>query len=234
MSSAFGIPIVGIRISGASRRTSRIGLWSHSSGSGPAARDPTSTGKSVDVMIANIEETLGSLAAVAGAVLSILSYRHARSQRRTVVEAESLWHPRGLPVFPVRVRNLGVETLAVTEAEILRPKGSKIGLDPQGLFGLTPTFPSPEKDRLKFNLVAFPASRAMGGSLPSTVNEAVVPLYFEPPRTWRGGWVKVRIAVSSMASDAKPRRFKVSRYLGERSGTLTKAARRPCAEDPST
>lgn len=51
----------------------------------------------------------------------------------------------------------------------------------------------------------------------SVLNEAVIPFYFQPPRGWQGGWIKVRIAVSSLASEAKPRWTIVRRYLNKRS-----------------
>ena len=40
------------------------------------------------------------------AVFSALAYRLERAKGRTVVEAEPLWHPRGLPAMAVIVRNL--------------------------------------------------------------------------------------------------------------------------------
>jgi len=50
----------------------------------------------------------------------------------------------------------------------------------------------------------------------SALNNAVVPLYFEAPKNWDGGWIKIRIAVASLASDAKPRLITVKRYLDNR------------------
>ena len=52
-------------------------------------------------------------------ILSALAYRHERAKGRTVVEAQPLWHPRGLPTIPIVVRKLSDETLMVTAAEIL-------------------------------------------------------------------------------------------------------------------
>src|ERR1700679_651549 len=97
-------------------------------------------------------------------ILSALAYRHERAKGRTVVEAQALWHPKGLPTIPIVVRNLSDETLVVTAAEILRPRGSKIAIDSQGLFGLTPAFNPPEQQRLKINLVAFSMARMRSGS----------------------------------------------------------------------
>jgi hypothetical protein len=149
-------------------------------------------------------------------ILSALAYRHERAKGRTVVEAQPLWHPRGLPTIPIVVRNLSDETLMVTAAEILRPRGSKIAIDSQGLFGLTPAFKAPEQQRVKVNRVAFSLTRMKGSSAVSALNEAVVPLYFEGPKNWDGGWIKVRVAVASLASEAKPRWITVKRYLDKR------------------
>ena len=161
------------------------------------------------------------IAAIVVPVFSALSRRHESTKGRTVVEAQPLWHPRGLPVLPITVRNLGNETLAITAAEIHRPKGAKIAVDPQGLYGLTPAFNPPERQRLKINLVAFSIARTSGASSLSVLNEAVIPLYFQPPHGWQGGWIKVRIAVSSLASDAKPRWITIKRYLHEQPAALT-------------
>jgi hypothetical protein len=149
-------------------------------------------------------------------IFSALAYRHERAKGRTVVEAQPLWHPRGLPTIPIVVRNLSDETLVVTAAEILRPRSSKIATDSQGLFGLAPAFDPPEQQCLKINLVAFSLARVRGGSGVSALNEAVVPLYFEPPKNWDGGWIKIRIAVASLASDAKPRWITVNRHIDKR------------------
>jgi len=116
----------------------------------------------------------------------------------------------------VAVRNLGDETLVVTAAEIRRPKGSKVAIDSEGLFGFAPSFNPPQQQRVKVNVVAFSSAR-MKSSLPlSPLNEAVVPLYFEVPKNWHGGWIKIRIVVASLASDAKPRWITVKRYLHKR------------------
>jgi hypothetical protein len=156
---------------------------------------------------------LSAVAATVAARFSVLAHRRESAKGRTVVEAQPLLHPRGLPVLPIVVRNLGDEMLAITAAEIRRPRGSKIALDSQGLYGLTPTFNPPDKRRLRINFVAFSSARTKGGSALSALNEAVLPLYFQPPAGWDRGWIKVRIAVSSLASDAKPRSTTVERYL---------------------
>jgi hypothetical protein len=96
-----------------------------------------------------------TLVATVAAVFSALAYRLERAKGRTVVEAQPLWHPRGLPAMAVIVRNLGDETLTVTAAEVHRPNGSKIAIDSQGLYGLTPAFNPHKQQRLKVNLVAF-------------------------------------------------------------------------------
>jgi hypothetical protein len=158
-----------------------------------------------------------AIAAIVVAIFSALGHRHERAKGRTVIEAQPLWHPRGLPVLPITVRNLGDETLAITAAEIHRPKGAKITVDSQGLYGLTPAFKPPERQRLKLNFVAFSIARTKSASAFSMLNEAVIPLYFQPPFGWQGGWIKVRIAVSSLASDAKPRWTTVKRYLHKQS-----------------
>jgi hypothetical protein len=160
---------------------------------------------------------LGAVAAIVAAVFSALSHRRESAKGRTVIEAQPLWHPRVLPVLPITLRNLGDETLAITAAEIHRPNCSKIAIDSQGLFGLTPAFNPPEQRRVKVNLVAFSFATAKGRSPLSLLNEAVIPLYFQPPTGWDGGWIKVRIAVSSLASGAKPRWITVKRYLHRRS-----------------
>ncbi len=123
--------------------------------------------------------------------------------------------------------SIGNETLAITAGEIHRPKGAKIAVDSQGLYGLTPAFNPPERQRLKINLVAFSIARTMGGSPLSVLNEAVIPLYFQPPRGWDGGRIKVSIAVSSLASDAKPRWITVKRYLHKQSALAERAELRP-------
>lgn len=156
---------------------------------------------------------LGAVAATVAAVFSALTHRHQRAKSRAVIEAQPLWHPRGLPTMPITVRNLGDETLAITAAEICRPNGAKMAIDSQGLFGLTPAFNPPQERRLKINFVAFSIARMKGGSAFSALNEATIPLYFQPPRDWNGGWIKVRIALSSLASEAKPRWTTVERYL---------------------
>src|SRR6266851_2726905 len=170
--------------------------------------------KEVIPIVTTVAATVAAVfSALAAAVFSALAYRLERAKGRTVVEAQPLWHPRGLPAMAVIVRNLGDETLTVTAAEIHRPNGSKIAIDSQGLYGLTPAFNPPEQRRVKVNLVAFSFATAKGRSLLSLLNEAVIPLYFQPPTSWDGGWIKVRIAVSSLASDAKPRWITVKRYL---------------------
>jgi hypothetical protein len=138
---------------------------------------------------------LGAVAASVAAVFSGLAHQRESGKGRTVVEAQPLWHPRGLPVLPIIVRNLGDETLAITAAEIRRPHGSKIAIDSQGLYGLTPAFSPPDQRSLKINFVAFSTARMKGGSPLSALNEATIPLYFQPPRGWDRGWIKVRIAI---------------------------------------
>jgi hypothetical protein len=69
-------------------------------------------------IVTAVAAILGAMAAIAAAVFSALTYRHERAKARTVVEAQPLWHPRGLPAMAVIVRNLGDETLTVTGAEI--------------------------------------------------------------------------------------------------------------------
>jgi len=167
------------------------------------------------------------IAAIVVPIFSALARRLERAKGRTVVEAQPLWHPRGLPVLPITVRNLGYETLAIVTAEIHQPKGAKIAIDSQGLYGLTPAFNPAERQRLKINLVAFSIARTMGGSPLSVLNEAVIPLYFQPPRGWDGGRIKVSIAVSSLASDAKPRWITVKRYLHKQSALAERAELRP-------
>ena len=159
---------------------------------------------------------LGAVAAIVAAIFSALSHRRESAKNRTVVEAQPLWHPRGLPAMAVVVRNLGEETLVVTAAEICRPKGSKIAIDSEGLFGLTPPFNPPQQQHVKVNRVAFSFARMKGSSAVSALNEAVVALYFDAPKSWDGGRVKIRIAVASLASDAKPRWISVKRYLDKR------------------
>src|SRR5260370_130478 len=100
--------------------------------------------------IMNLSELKDAIPFVA-LILSALAYRHERAKGRTVVEAQPLWHPRGLPALPIVVRNLSDETLAITAAEIHRPRGSKIEIDSQQLYGLTPLFNAPGQRRLKIN-----------------------------------------------------------------------------------
>ncbi len=169
---------------------------------------------------------LGAFAATVAAVFSALSHRRESAKGRAVIEAQPLWHPRGLPALGVTLRNLSDETLAISAVEIQRPKGSKIAFDSEGLFGLTPAFNPPEQQRIKINLVAFSMARMKSGSTLSMLNEATIPLYFQPPRGWVGGWIKVRIAVSSLALDAKPRWITVKRYLREQSALAEKANER--------
>jgi hypothetical protein len=184
--------------------------------------------KEVFPVVTTIAAVIAAVGATVAAVFSALAHRRESAKGRTVIEAQPLWHPRGLPVLPITVRNLGNETLAIATAEIHRPKGAKITVDSQGLYGLTPAFDPPERQRLEINLVAFSITRTNGGSPLSVLNEAVIPLYFQPPQGWDGGWIKVRIAVSSLASDAKPRWIIVKRYLHKQS-VLTERAddRRP-------
>jgi hypothetical protein len=104
----------------------------------------------------------------------------------------------------------------VTAAEICRPKGSKLAMDSEGLFGLTPSFSPPQRQRVKANVVAFSLARMKSSLALSPLNEAVVPLDFEAPENWDGGWVKIRIVVASLASNAKPRWITVKRYLEKR------------------
>src|SRR5580658_6645862 len=147
-----------------------------------------------------LRELIPSVSAVA-AIFSALSHRRGSAKNQMVIEAQPLWHPRGLPAMAVVVRNLGDETLVVTAAEICRPKGSKLAIDSEGLFGLTPSFIAPQQQHVKVNRVAFSFARMKGSSAVSGLNEAVVPLYFEAPKNWDGGWIKIRIAVASLASE---------------------------------
>lgn len=172
--------------------------------------------KEVIPFVTAVAAVLGGVAATVAAIFSALSHRRESAKNRTVVEAQPLWHPRGLPAMAVVVRNLGEETLVVTAAEICRPKGSKIAIDSEGLFGLTPLFNPPQQRRVKTNRVAFSFARMKGSSAVSALNEAVVPLYFEAPKNWDGGRIKIRIAVASLASDARPRWITVERYLDKR------------------
>jgi hypothetical protein len=181
--------------------------------------------KEVIPFVTPVAAILGAVAATVAAIFSALSHRRESAKGRTVIEAQPLWHPRGLPAIGVVVRNLGDETLVVTAAEICRPKGSKLAIDSEGLFGLTPLFNPPQQQRVKTNRVAFSFARMKGSSAVSAVNEAVVPLYFEAPKHWDGGWIKIRIAVASLASDAKPRWITVTRYLDERSAVAERADR---------
>jgi hypothetical protein len=173
--------------------------------------------KEVIPFVTAVAAILGAVAATVAAIFSALSHRRESAKGRTVIEAQPLWHPRGLPAIGVVVRNLGDETLVVTAAEICRPKGSKLAIDSEGLFGLTPSFNPPQQQHVKVNRVAFSFARMKGSSAISALNEAVVPLYFEAPKNWDGGRIKIRIAVASLASDAKPRWITVTRYLEERS-----------------
>lgn len=173
--------------------------------------------KEVIPFVTAVAAILGAVAATVAAIFSALSHRRESAKGRTVIEAQPLWHPRGLPAIGVVVRNLGDETLVVTAAEICRPKGSKLAIDSEGLFGLTPSFNPPQQQHVKVNRVAFSFARMKGSSAVSALNEAVVPLYFEAPKNWDGGRIKIRIAVASLASDAKPRWITVTRYLEERS-----------------
>ena len=168
---------------------------------------------------------LGAVAATVAAIFSALSHRRESAKGRTVIEAQPLWHPRGLPAMAVVVRNLGDETLVVTAAEICRPKGSKLAIDSEGLFGLTPSFNPPQQQCVQVNRVAFSFARMKGSSAVSALNEAVVPLYFEAPKNWDGGWIKIRIAVASLASDARPRWITVKRYLDKRPAVAERADR---------
>src|SRR5580658_7197347 len=151
-----------------------------------------------------LRELIPSVSAVA-AIFSALSHRRGSAKNQMVIEAQPLWHPRGLPAMAVVVRNLGDETLVVTAAEICGPKGSKLAIDSEGLFGLTPSFNPPQQQRVEVNVVAFSFARMKGSSGLSALNQTVVPIYFQPSRGWDGGWIEVRVAVSSLASGAKPR-----------------------------
>jgi hypothetical protein len=162
-----------------------------------------------------LREVIPFVTAVA-AIFSALSHRREGAKNRTVIEAQPLWHPRGLPAMAVVVRNLGDETLVVTVAEICRPKGSTLAIDSEGLFGLMPSFDPPQQQHVKVNRVAFSFARLKRSSAVSALNEAVVPLYFEAPKNWDGGWIKIRIAIASLASDARPRWITVKRYLDKR------------------
>ena len=179
--------------------------------------------KEVIPFVTAVAAVLGGVAATVAAIFSALSHRRESAKNRTVIEAQPLWHPRGLPAMAVVLRNLGDETLVVTAAEICRPKGSKLAIDSEGLFGLTPSFNPPQQQHVKVNRVAFSFARMKGSSAVSALNEAVIPLYFQPPRGWNGGWIKVRVAVSSLASDAKPRWTTVKRYLQKESAAVERA-----------
>ena len=181
--------------------------------------------KEVIPFVTAVAAILGAVAATVAAIFSALSHRRESAKGRTVIEAQPLWHPRGLPAIGVVVRNLGDETLVVTAAEICRPKGSKLAIDSEGLFGLTPLFNLPKQQRVEVNRVAFSFARMKGSSAVSALNEAVVPLYFEAPKNWDGGWIKIRIAVASLASDAKPRWITVTRCLDKRSAVAERADR---------
>ena len=181
--------------------------------------------KEVIPFVTAVAAILGAVAAIVAAIFSALSHRRESAKGRTVIEAQPLWHPRGLPAIGVVVRNLGDETLVVTAAEICRPKGSKLAIDSEGLFGLTPLFNLPKQQRVEVNRVAFSFARMKGSSAVSALNEAVVPLYFEAPKNWDGGWIKIRIAVASLASDAKPRWITVTRCLDKRSAVAERADR---------
>jgi hypothetical protein len=98
---------------------------------------------------------LGALAAIVAAIFSALSHRRESAKGRAVIEAQPLWHPRGLPALGVTLRNLSDETLAITATEIHWPKGSKIAFDSEGLFGLTPAFNPPEQQRIRINRCIF-------------------------------------------------------------------------------
>ncbi len=178
--------------------------------------DLSGLGEVIPIVTA-VAAILGAMAAIVAAVLSALAYRGERAKGRTVVEAQPLWHPKGLPAMAVIVRNLGDETLTVTGAEIYLPKGSTIAVDSEGLFGMTPAFNAPKQQRLDINFPVFSITRPNGGSPLSVLNEAVIPLYFQPPCGWDGGWIKIRIAVSSSASAANPRWITVKRYLQKQS-----------------
>jgi hypothetical protein len=173
--------------------------------------------KEVIPFVTAVAAVLGAVAATVAAIFSALSHRRESAKNRTVIEAQPLWHPRGLPAMAVVLRNMGDETLVVTAAEICRPKGSKLAIDSEGLFGLTPSFNPPQRQDVKVNRVAFSFARMKGSSAVSALNEAVVPLYFDAPKNWDGGWIKIRIAVASLASDAKPRWITVKRCLDKRS-----------------
>jgi len=179
--------------------------------------------KEVIPFVTAVAAILGAVAATVAAIFSALSHRRESAKGRTVIEAQPLWHPRGLPAVAVAVRNLGDETLVVTAAEICRPRGSRVAIDSEGLFGLTPSFNPPRQQRVKVNLVAFSFARMKSSSAVSALNEAVVPLYFEAPKNWDGGWIKIRIAVASLASDARPRWVTVKRYLDKRPAVAERA-----------
>jgi hypothetical protein len=181
--------------------------------------------KEVIPFVTAVAAILGAVAATVAATFSALSHRRESAKGRTVIEAQALWHPRGLPAIGVVVRNLGDETLVVTAAEICLPKGSKLAIDSEGLFGLRPSFNPPQQQRVKVNVVAFSLARMKGSLALSPLNEAVVPLYFEAPKNWDGGWVKIRIMVASLASGAKPRWITVKRYLEKRSAAEERADR---------
>lgn len=186
--------------------------------------------KEVVPFVTAVAAVLGAVAATVAAVFSALSHRRESSKGRTVIEAQPLWHPRGLPAMAVVVRNLGNETLVVSAAEIRWPRGSKLAIDSEDLFGLTPSFNSPEQQRVKVNRVAFSFARTKGTATVSALNEAVVPLYFEAPKNWDGGWIKIRIAVASLASEAKPRWITAKRYLDKRTVLKERADKRVSQE----
>src|SRR5258708_1263865 len=150
-----------------------------------------------------LREVVPSVTAVA-ALFSELSHRRERGKNQMVIEAQPLWHPRGLPAMAVGVRNLGDETLVVPGGEICGPKGSKLAIDSEGLFGLMPSFNPPQQQHVKVNRVAFSFARMKGGSAVSALNRPVVPLYFEPPKNWDGGWSKIPTPVPPLPPTPSP------------------------------
>jgi len=152
--------------------------------------------------------------AIPASFLAGLNYRRERNKTKPIVEAQVLWSPRGFPTMPVVVRNLNNAMLTITKVEILKPAGSKIGIDAHGLMGLTP-FPAPQFRAVSVNYVVFPPVTSQA-EFSGSLSNVSVPVYFEPPRGWDHGWVKARIALASAAGKGKPRWFNVERRLDKK------------------
>ena len=105
---------------------------------------------------------LAAGAAASASFFAGLSYRKERNKTKPIVEAQALRSPRGFPTLPIVVRNVNNAALMITKVEILKPAGSKIGIDAHWLMGLAP-FPTPHFRALSVNLVAFPPASATSG-----------------------------------------------------------------------